>query len=255
MNAVPQAREIFASLDAPRVPGHVPATTGVWITNYRSFVKKWLQKRNYPAATLLGSQFAATLWLKDRMFAPRPNKQWRAEAPPRIEICTRFDERFDTFWDAVKDSYPGRLLPARSRRVLDWEFQHAIAEKRLWVALVGRGRGLEAYALFLLKRPSADGINRVLLHHFQCIAGREALFYPALEWGIRFCREQRFDLLEAKGIQVGPTAVTTLAPYRLAADSRTLLYKVQEASLSAELAHERSWPTSFHDILPIAQLG
>ena len=64
----PNAEPIFSTF-ASRVPMGDWETIAYWVTGYRGFARKALQKLRIPLAPALALPAAAALWLKDALFA------------------------------------------------------------------------------------------------------------------------------------------------------------------------------------------
>ena len=65
-----------------------------------------------------------------------------------VQVCPRFDDRFDDFWGDLARNNPRRLLAVRTREVLEWHFRYSLENNQLWIVTVVNGPRLAAYALF-----------------------------------------------------------------------------------------------------------
>lgn len=240
--ANPQASKALTAFGASPVPIGAWDRAGAWITNYRGFVEGWTRRRNWAAPKLLAYPISVALWGKDRLFHRR--------FPPqrtKIECCTAFDERFDRLWQRVRSDNPDRLLAVRSGEMLRWHFQYAKDENRLWITAINKRSEIVAYAIFLLKRPSQDGLKRMLLVDFQAQTADQLLFFPILNWALHRCRRERIHVLETSGLMVTGVTVASLAAYEVRQPSWGLMYKTADRGLAESLSDPRAWSPTLYD--------
>ena len=225
-----------------RVPVGVWDQSRFWITQYRGMAQSVLGWKNVPLARTLSYPLAAALFLKDRIIGADLR-----EGDVEVTDCPGFDDRFDDFWDALKQRNPHLLLAVRTREVLDWHYRHALLDNRLWILAVVDGTRLAAYATFERKDKPEAGLKRVLLVDFQSIDGTPSLLLPLLSKAAQKCREEGIHVLENMGRWLEPgELIDTLARNRRQLTAWSYVYRANDSRLAEELTSRRVWaPTLF----------
>src|SRR5580704_3540339 len=134
--------KLIEGLRAGRVPTGDWGNSVFWITNYRGFLAIALERQGWPK--FLAHPAAAALRLRDRL---TKSSSWMSQTC-ELKMCSSFDERFDAFWESLKQAYPNRLLANRSREILQWHFKYALEQKRVWVLTFEDQSRILAYAIF-----------------------------------------------------------------------------------------------------------
>ena len=154
----------------------------------------------------------------------------RAEIQSDVQVCSNFDERFDTFWEELKRAYPERFLATRSREVLQWHFKYALARDKVWIVTAGDSR-INAYAIFS-REDNAVGSTRVRLADFQSLSPDSETLIPMLAWAFRRCQEEGIHMLEAFGFRPEKQQVIdSLRPYRRRLASWYYFYRARDKAL------------------------
>lgn len=240
--------EPLEAFGASQIPTGVWDRSCVWITTYRSFVAGWLARKKYPLPSFFAQPISAALFIRDAVKRRRIQSKDVQNGKPEIVCCEAFDARFDSFWEKLQQENPNKLLAVRSRSILEWHFRFALRENRVWIVSVGDSSHLCAYAIFLLKRSSADGVKRLVLVDFQALADKTHLFYSVLAWALDRCRRDRIHLLETIGLRVaGVGDVATLAPYHVQQGAWSFWYKACDRSLAGVLKDPNAWAPSLLD--------
>ncbi len=129
-NTVNQLAESAHRSYAAPVPQGDWKTVSFWITGYRGFARKVLQKRRVPLASLIAVPAGACLRSLD-LFRTVP-----LPAPTNgieIETASEFDARFDAFWHETVRQNPNMLLATRDARTLAWHYTVPLRRGRLWI--------------------------------------------------------------------------------------------------------------------------
>lgn len=242
-NAItPASASSFDALGCARVPVGMWDRSAFWITHYRGFLQSFLARRNVLAARQLSYPLAAAAFLKERLVT-RPIHARDIE----VQRCPSFDDRFDDFWEHLRNRNPHLLLADRSREVLEWHFRHAILKKRLWIAAVVDGPRIAAYALFDRRDNASCGLKRVRLVDFQSRQENGWLCLPLLSWALKECREEGIHMLESVGAWLGKQEwVGGYAPYQRQLSAWTYVYQANNPYLAERLQGRDSWaPTLF----------
>lgn len=230
--------------ECQRVPVGAWDRAGFWITQYKPVFESLFALRKVRQPRLLSYPAAAVAYLRD---AARERVR---SGDTNVVECRRFDERFDTFWESLKARNPDLLLAVRTREVLEWHFEHAVLENRLWIGGITDGARLAAYAIFERKDTGGiySGLKRVRLVDFQSLHGADVLLRPLLGWALKRCRNEGIHLLEVVGswLEKGDV-VDTLVPYRRELPAWTYFYRAKDAEMAGSLRERRAWAPSLFD--------
>jgi hypothetical protein len=172
------------------------------------------------------------------------------EGPAKLESCVAFDNRFDTFWEDLKQRNPHLLLADRSQRGLEWHFKYALLNHRIWILTAVDGERLVAYAIFERKDSSyaSVALKRMRLVDFQSLDVSTALLPPILALAFNRCREEGIHVLENVGRWLRPgEAIDSLAPYRRKLPTWTYFYFSDRSDLKKPLEDVRTWVPSLFD--------
>lgn len=162
-----------------------------------------------------------------------------------LEFQTGFDDRFDEFWEELKNENPDLLLAVRTREVLEWHFAYAILQNSLWVWTITRNSRLAAYAIFL--KATKFGVTRVTLVDFQALKGNASLLLPMISAALARCRKEGIHLLENPGLGFNESGINQLAPYRVRTGSWCYFYKPANRELAQALSNPAAWAPSLYD--------
>lgn len=236
----PMASDVLDEL-AKRVPVGDWASISYWITGYRGFARRALQKMHIP--NLLVAPVAAALRLKDSLL----NKSLR-DAPGSviIEQLAKFDSRFDNFWSRLVSLNPDTLLAVRDSAALAWHFAVPLRRNRLRIFTASRDGEILAYCI--LKRcDPAGGFCRMSLVDYQTVESNADLLPPLLKAALRQCAAENYDLLDLQGLGIPKLrAFDENAPYRYKLPNWPFYYRTNDPSLGAQLSQPSIWdPTLF----------
>lgn len=237
----PEAIDAYNAMNTHRVPVGQWDQSAFWITGYRNFARSALTAKNTPMAGALSVAVAAGLRMKDIV----AGKRRLSVDETSLELCERFDERFDIFWEELRKRNSHRLLSVRSREALQWHFEYALREERAWVLVAADGGRIHAYSIFFRSDNPYFGLRRMRLVDYQSLDGGTAALLPMLNWALKRCREQRIDMLENVGLQ--PAIVRELAHYRRKLSNWFYYYKANSAVLAEALKDPSVWAPSGFD--------
>jgi len=246
-----------ASLEADRADrelGAVQVPVGswdrdvFWITDYRCFLSGWLRRklpqRLAPIAGTLCYPLAAGLYLKDRVTKRAPQNECKGFS---IARCNGFDDRFDEFWDQLRNENSHVLLAVRTRKILEWHFAYAVQQDRLWIWTVTQDSRLVAYSIFLKIEDPGVGIVRIRLIDFQALKGNAALLQLMLSAALEQCRLDGIHVLENSGLAFGRSGINELAPHQRKRSWWIYLYKARDRELQEKLSNPDVWNPSLYD--------
>jgi hypothetical protein len=238
----PMAVEAFSTLCA-RVPLGDWQTIAYWVTGYRGFARKVLQKLRIPLAGALALPAAALLRLKDALFA---RSLPAAGAEVVIAAAEGFDSRFDRFWEELVRLFPEKLLAGRDSQTLAWHYAIPMRQRRLWIFTAARGGLLRAYGV-LNRQDWRQGVRRMRLVDYQTLEPDADLLPGLLGAALRRCAAEDFYVLEHLGGGLPKMrSLDRCAPYRRRLPNWPFYYHATDPALDAELRRPEAWdPSSF----------
>jgi len=243
-----EADRADSELGAVRVPVGIWDQDVFWITNYRGFLSGWLRRklpqRMSSVARTLCYPLAAGLYLKDRLSRRAPQEKCKGFAVAR---CNDFDDRFDEFWEQLRQENPEVLLAVRTRKILEWHFAYALQQDRLWIWTVTQGSRLVAYSIFLRIEDPQSGLVRIGLIDFQALKGNAALLQLMVSAALDQCRLEGIHVLENAGLAFKKSGINELAPYKRKRSWWTYLYKTRDRELQETLSNPAVWNPSLYD--------
>jgi hypothetical protein len=219
-------------------------TFAYWVTRYRGFTRKALEKMGVPLASVLAIPAAAALRLKDALFGKRLPA---ASASVVIAAATDFDARFDRFWEELVRQSPDKLLGARDLKALSWHFAIALRRGRLWIFTATQGGLLRAYCV-LKRQDLRQGVRRMRLVDYQTLETDTDLLPGLLQAALRRCAAEDFYLLEHLGCGLPKMrSFDRFARYRRKLPQWPFYYHTADPALAAELRQPEVWDPSEFD--------
>ena len=240
----PTAQETHTALSA-RVPIGDWESAAYWVTGYRGFARKALEKLHVPLPGVLASPAALGLWLKD---AVRSGRLPEAPRSVVVEETDHFDARFDTFWEALLRQRADTLLATRDRQTLTWHFAHPMRRGRLSIMTASRGGVMRAYVILKRQDLSQDGLRRLRVVDYQTLESDVDLLPCLIRASLRRCAAEDVYLLEHFGCGL-PKMRTfdQLAPYRSKVKSWAYFAHATDPALNAALRRPEVWDPSMFD--------
>jgi hypothetical protein len=235
----------LAAFNLPRVPVGAWDRSAFWITHCRGFATSWVTMKALPLARPLSYALSAALVIKN-LSARRVLNGNRNGVD--IDFCNSFDDRFDTFWDALKRKNCHVLLALRSRETLEWHFKFAMLQNKVWILTAKNGSNLAGYAIFCRQDSPSVGLKRIRLVDFQVLDGNTTALLPMLSKALKRCREEGIHMLEVIGFRPDiETVIESLAPQQRQLPSWLYYYKAQNQALAGKLANPMVWNPSCFD--------
>jgi hypothetical protein len=215
-----------------------------WITNYRGFSESALTWKSFPLLKGISYPVSAALFCWDKVRGSElPIDNMKSD----IELCQRFDGRFDEFWDELKRQKQQHLLAERTRETLEWHFQYSLMRRNIWILTTSKGSRLVAYGIFdRLDSPSL-GLKRIRFVDFQTLDGYEKELGSILCWVMRKCREEGIHVVENAGCCLNLERFRQIpTPYQRNLGCWMYYYKAADKNLSEALQDPAVWaPSSF----------
>lgn len=215
-----------------------------WVTNSVGFAASMLSFKDVAFSKLLSYPLSIPLSVKGQLARKRIGRNGKTIS---VESCPNFDERFDTFWDELKQQRSHVLLGTRTRETLDWHFKHALLRRDVWIFCVSEGPRLVAYATFYRQDNPSVGLKRVRLADFQTLTD-EKLLVPMISYALDRCRRGGIHMLEMIGQSPEKSQIVAeLAPYERKLPSWMSFYKTTNPHLSERLQDSKTWDLCWFD--------
>jgi len=237
------AEKVYRACQFLRVPAGEWDTSTFWITGYRGFAQSALRAASVPLPELLAYPLSATLFLRDVV-----SRGFEGTGEGcTLELCPRFDARFDDFWRQLRSENPELLLAVRSQETLQWHFHTALAQGNAWVLAASQDGRLVSYAVFDRQDNPALALKRLRVADFQALRGFENTLRPALSWMLQRCRETGLHVAENVGCWLERLeGSATGRPRQRKLQSWVFYYKAISKDLHSQLQNPAVWaPSSF----------
>jgi hypothetical protein len=243
----PTAAPTFSTL-SDRIPVGDFQSIAYWITGYRGFAKKALQKLRVPGAGLLAWPAAAALRMNDALLAESlPAAPASVAGSTVVETAEQFDDRFDAFWQELVRQDPDKLLAMRDRQSLAWHFAIPLRLGRLWIFTASRAGLLRAYCI-LKRQDRNDGVRRMQLVDYQSLDPCDELLPSLLRAALARCKAENMYAMEHVGCEVPKMRVfDSFAPYRRKLPCWPFYYRAADPAIKAELSRPTVWDPSTFD--------
>jgi hypothetical protein len=227
-----------------RVPVGAWDKAAFWITNYRGLSQSALMTKSFPLSKAMSYPVSAALFCWDKF---RERDLRIQDAACEIELCSRFDSRFDDFWEELKRQNQDALLAVRTRETLAWHFRYSSLQQSLWIVGVFKGPRLVAYAIFDRPDNPVLGLKRVRLVDSQALSGYEREVGSALNWALQKCRAEGIHVLENAGCWLDCRGLPQVPPpYKRTLSCWVYYYRAIDQRLSQALLNPKVWaPSSF----------
>jgi hypothetical protein len=237
-----KAHELFR---ARRVPVGVWNESSFWITDCPGFLASVLALKGMRLLKPLAYPLSVGLQLKQTL------SRWAFKAGRNgtdISVCNTFDDRFDKFWYQLRRNRLHSLLATRSREMLEWHFQSALAQNRAWVVTLHNRHGINGYAIFYRQDKDAVHLKRLNLIDFQTLDGNNELLAPILCWAFEQCRSRGIHMLESIGFcPEKQRIIDELRPLKRKLSCWLYLYKTNDKVLAESLQDAQVWDPCGYD--------
>jgi 3-oxoacyl-(acyl-carrier-protein) synthase/acyl carrier protein len=231
---------VLDRLGITRLPVGDWGNSAFWITNYDGFARSAVARKSLPS--LWASPASLGLQLYDKLLTtawPRQNYELLRQ--------TKFDERFEVFWQALQRAYPNKFLATRSSEVLDWHFGFSLTQGKTWIVTWEVKSCVLAYAIFQRQDYEEINLRRVRLIDYQALPAAADVLPSMIGWGLREAREQGIHMLEAFGFRPDKQQVIDrLAPHRRKLPSWSYFHNISPP-LQNELRALEVWDPSQFD--------
>jgi len=231
-----KAQGAFSTFGVQPLPAGRWDHSAFWITNYRGFARAFAASRGWriPAGLAAPALLAKQTFCGSPLNAGRNLAVWQEMG---------FDERFDAFWDELRERKRGALLGVRSREALDWHFHSALAKRRLWILTIQERGQIAAYSIFCRKDSRSHGLTRMRVVDYQSLSNEREPLMAMLAWALQRCREEGIHILEDLGCCMEGIG----APNHRQLASWTSYFKASDQELTNHLNRPGAWRPSLFD--------
>ncbi len=241
----PAASESFAVFQSSPIPVGKWDQSSFWITNYQGFLEGWLATKGIRLPKPLTYALSAGPFLKQVFSGSAFRKNINAT---EIEVCEQFDQRFDVFWNRLRKRNPHVLRSIRDLEFLNWHFQYALRDGKVWILAAGDSSAINSYGIFLRQNNPKYGLKRVRLIDFQTFDDNNELLLPMLSLAIKRCRREGIHMLECIGFRADKQdVIAKAAPYERKLPSWLYFYKATRKDLAQQLSDPNVWDPSQFD--------
>lgn len=168
---------------------------------------------------------------------------------PKYDICCieNFDERFDVFWERLKNKRPA-LLCYRDMKSLSWHFKYALLKKKAWIFVVEKNHEIVSYSVFIRQDNSGIGLKRMRLADFQSLEDDLFVLRDMVSFAIAKCRSNDVCLLEIFGLDFKKISILKkLYPFSRKLKNPPFFYKTRNIGLAKELEGQEIWDPVLYD--------
>ena len=242
-----QSEAAYSSFQSSRVPVGSWDRALFWVTHYPGFVASYLRRKRRELVGVATYPLSAGLFALDKVRGtrlPRPAKS------VRVAPSVGFDDRFQPFWQDLRNVKHNMLLGDRSPEFLTWHFKFALQKNTAWIYIAEQDSTMIAYSIFMRYDFAQAGLTRVRLVDFQCLKSEAAsdVLLATLRAAMERCRKESIHMCELVG--VAPNLKMTLrhsSPRERTLGSWLYFYKTNNPSLSKELQNPSVWEPSLFD--------
>jgi hypothetical protein len=238
------AAEVFKAFRCSEIPD--PSYTRVlcWITGYAGFAGSVLRKLDIRLLPGLRHAAAAALYCRDLIGPGRVRF-----LPMETCLLGGFDERFDTFWNLLRQRR-NRLLAVRTAEALDWQFRPALENGSAAIIALLEGNTLSGYLILMRGDDARIGLRRFRVIDIQTIQDEAGLVLSLMRAALEHATRSGVDVVEAVGFHKSKRdLLEQMNPHHRTYPSCPYLYKVKSncQPLQGALRNADVWDASQFD--------
>ena len=237
-------RVLEIAFKAKKIPFNSYNEILFWITNYHDFVKSFMVKKNIPL-NILSHPISLGLKVVDKI---RNNRRIVRNKTIKIKEYHCFDQKFDVFWEKLKNKNPVRLLCIRNSEWLEWHYKDCKNTDKLSIFCAEKNREITAYGI--LRRADNPKINltRMKLVDLQTIDNGEIAIEEIIKSCIEKCKREKISVFEIIGFNARKrNIIEKYNPLKRKLQSWPFFYKVNNEELDLELENSGVWDICEYD--------
>jgi hypothetical protein len=236
-----QAAEAFGVFGSSPVPAGDWRSASYWITGYPGFARTALAMKRLPP--VLRYPAALSLYFKDAVSAKQLPV---ARRDIKVESASRFDHRFDDFWEKLS-ARSQIFLGVRTREVMDWHFGSFLRRGELWLLTIRDCNRIGAYGVFQRRDEPRTGLKRMRMVDFQALAEPAGCLAAIFRYALKLARQTGIHVVEKVGRNVEDTSLLdAFAPYRRKLATWPFYFQASDPEFHQALQSPALWrPSSF----------
>ena len=182
-----------------------------WITNHRGLMEIALNAQSKRLARLLRRPGALAMSLLDKC----THKQTKM-TDDGISIAREFsfDDRFDVYWEQLKQENHHILLACRNREMLTWHFQRHLTSENLWIVTACRQTTIQAFAILDRQDHPENGLKRLRIIDVQALKSAKGIPKALLHYILRLANREGIHLVECAGAWLNPLELPPRSHHR-----------------------------------------
>lgn len=202
----------------------------LWITSYGGFARSVLHFKAPRLAGVGKLPLALALRCQDFLRGRRRNRM-----DGRIERLTEFDERFEAFWQRLRNEHSG-LLAVRDRATLTWHFKDQMQRDAVRILALQDAGTIAGYCVLVRSEDARTDFCRYRVADVQVVGGAETAIETLLGAALRLAADERIDLVEVYGLSPAKRqALRRLRPRTRSSPIHHFVYRIKDPALAAEL--------------------
>lgn len=227
-----------------RIPAGKWDRSALWVASYAQLLQNYLRPKTSSLLPAPLRGFRAPRFLP-KEFLTKP----AIRLPNGLDLrwSGKFDERFEHFWNELRDKSPDVLLLDRSRKSLEWHYKYLLAQHRLWILTASDRNRLVAYAVFEHKESQRLDVSKLVLVDYQSLGDQADLCSQMIACALKRCRKDSVPVLENVGCwleALQPAAKR--ARFHRTFEGWSYLYQAPNPELATVLRAPESWyPTQY----------
>lgn len=238
------SRVLEAAFKAKKIPFNSYNEALFWITNYNDFVKSFMVKKNIPLK-ILSCPISLSLKVVDNI---RNKRRIVRNKTIKIKECHCFDQRFDAFWEKLKNKNRGILLCTRSSEWLEWHYKVYRNTDKLSIFCVEKDREITAYGILYRVDNPRINLTRMKLVDLQTIDDNKIVIEEIIKSCIEKCIRERISVFEIIGFNSKKRNIfKKYNPLKRKLQSWPFFYKVNDDGFGLELENSGVWDICEYD--------
>jgi hypothetical protein len=235
-SASPVTSEILTRLKVARIPAPGYDDPLLWAVRPRVFAAAALRRKQIQGAGLLAWPAGVAIGLADLV-----NGSGRGRVSSTVRQMQAFDERFDSFWERLRRGST-RLRAVRSRAVLAWRFQSAMAKGEASVLVSEREGNLVGYAVLVHRDSPELGMKTFDVADLQSLENDTMILQDLLLSSIRVAREGGAGMLKLlTGDATKRLAAVSLKPHSYHVPLWQMYFKSTNPQIAQQLSLPDLW--------------
>jgi hypothetical protein len=240
--ASPVTSEILTRLKVARIPAPGYDDALMWAVRPAVVAAGALRRKEIRGAGVLAWPAGVAIGLADFV-----NRSGRGRVSSTVRQVQAFDERFDSFWERLRRG-SSRLRAVRSRAVLAWRFQSAMAKGEASVLVSEREGNLDGYAVLVHRRSPELGMTTFDVADFQALGNDVLILKDLLLSSIRLAREGGAGMLKLlTGDATKRSTAVLLRPHSYHVPLWQMYFKSPNPQLAQDLSRPDLWDFCLFD--------